>query len=494
MSARVELRVGVASALSVAVHLAILAYVSWYADTPDLGFEITLPAEVEFGLTEGATVQGGMTAAPTPATPPGGENAAAKSRGQGLDGGIADASVADASVDAGRRRRRRDAGTTDGGVGEGGRPVDALGVASAIVDAGVRDGAAQIAAAGGGPGEAGAGATGSDETRLPAGAQIALRIDMARIRRSPLAPDVRAFLAAIPDWQAVLGGSEIRPVDDLDRVLIASPNMQRSRMLLAGRYEGDVARVRDVVARMAKNRGVDAPWRDLGGENSGIQVAPWPNEDETERTIALVGPRHFTITRPEDLPRMLAVARARAERNAGEGRQAGEPDPPLGPDALVEMEEGEALSLEIEGARRFVRGRNASDVSGIPTRMHISVREMDPSNPRARVAVEARGWYETPQQASEARELWNQARESYARSPWVALAGMSAPLRSGTIEAEGNVIRFRTQLGPQQLRLVLAYLQGAMQQQARRERERTGGSLAPGGTREPHRTPVPDPR
>jgi hypothetical protein len=71
---------------------------------------------------------------------------------------------------------------------------------------------------------------------LPPGAQIAVRVDMQRIRASPIAEDVRGLLAAIPDWKALLDGSGIDPVDDIDRLLLATPNLQRSRVVIAGRY------------------------------------------------------------------------------------------------------------------------------------------------------------------------------------------------------------------------------------------------------------------
>ena len=50
---------------------------------------------------------------------------------------------------------------------------------------------------------------------MPPGAQLALRIDMKRVRESPLGPDVTRFLHGVPDWQLILAGSGIDPVADL---------------------------------------------------------------------------------------------------------------------------------------------------------------------------------------------------------------------------------------------------------------------------------------
>ena len=63
---------------------------------------------------------------------------------------------------------------------------------------------------------------------LPPGGQIALRLDLDRVRQSPARPDVERLLHALPDWQAILGtcGS---PALDLSRVFIHTPNLRPRR-------------------------------------------------------------------------------------------------------------------------------------------------------------------------------------------------------------------------------------------------------------------------
>ncbi len=420
---------------SVVVHAAALGYVVWGATTPPLDIELGLPSEVEFGLTEAMTVESGppggvqpaAQAAPPPEPPSEPEDAQ-----EGLP-----------AVDAGARRRERDAGPpADAGV-----PADAGSGPDLVASDDPGEGDRPQ-----GEGSA-VGGEGTGATELPPGAQIAMRLDMARIRRSPLAEDVRRVLGEIPDWQIVLAGSGIEPLDDLDRVLIASPNLQRSRMLLAGRYEGDVNRVREIVSRMAAAAGVEASWR----TEHGVEVARWPDADETERVIALVGPRHFTITRPEDLPRLLAVARVRAEEETPEGAEQ-----PPGADALLSMPDGAALTLEVEGARQFARGPR-----GVPARAAVVVTER--SGGGAEIVVT--GTYDSPEQAEEALAFWDRAREAYAGNLLVAAVGMSSTLRDMELSAEAEVLRARTTLSAQQLRLVLGYVHGMLRDQAaRRER------------------------
>lgn len=466
-------RPGVGAALGVAgsllLHGALVLYVGLSVSTPDLDLEFQLPSEVEFGLTEGMTATtgppGGATeppptepAATEPAEPPSEEGLSAADAGAraGPDAGPPepdDAGVpADGGHDAGPERER---------------------VASAAEDEG------QPEASDG----TGVGGEGEGTVELPPGAQIAMRIDMARIRRSPLATDVRALLGEIPDWQMVLDGSGIEPLDDLERVLIASPNLQRSRMLLAGRYEGEAGRVREIVQRMAAARGVPASWR----TEHGVPVAPWPDADETERVIAIVGPHHFTITRPEDLPRLLAVARVRAEQedDDGEDDEGAEPAEaePTGADALLSMPEGSALTLEVEGVRQFVRAPR-----GVPTRVRLVVNE----RPAGGAELMAEGTYESERLAAEAREFWEHARASYAGHIVVQLTGMSSALADMELVVEGDRLTARTALNARQLRLALDYVQGVLREQARRrERALQRQQAAPPATTSPPAPPSP---
>lgn len=403
---------------SLVLHVALVAWVIARTELPDVGFTLSLPMDVELGMTEGVRVASSAPPSPPPppSTPP-----PSGAHGEGAsDGGV----PSDASVDAGHRRRRpRDAGS------DGAEELVASAEADAAVDAvGDRSGLAAYA---------------------PPGAQIALRLDMARIRSSPLAPDVRQLLAAIPDWQLLLEGSEIDPLADLDRLMIATPNLQRERLVMSGRWVGDDAKVRDAVARLAAARGVPAEWR----RQRGIDVAPWANADETERVIALVGPSEFTITRPTDLPRILAIAHARRL----ERRQDGGPDPGDA-DALLAMGEGNALEIDIEGARRFVQG----PTEDVPERLHVGVTQRADGG----ASVYASGTFETPERASASRDVWDRMRDRAARSPVLALVGLDTTLREATLTADGATLRFHAELGERELRLILAFLGSQLAQRA----------------------------
>jgi hypothetical protein len=276
--------------------------------------------------------------------------------------------------------------------------------------------------------------------RIPEGAQIAIRVDMDRIRGSVVAADVRELLAAIPDFRALLEGSGVEPVTQLDRLLIATPNLQREKVVIAGRYLGGVETVEGAVRALAEARGVAAPWT----RTAGVATAPWANRDPTERVIALVGPQHFVIARPTDLPRVLAIAAARKVRGAKKGKEREHPA-----DALLSMEPLEGLSLEVEGVGQFVRkGRQ-----GIPRTLRLSATENSPQ----RVALRAHLQFEDEGQAQVGLTFWDGARKTYARNPLVALLGLGAPLNDAELTQHGTDVDAVITLSADQARLILGY-------------------------------------
>lgn len=179
--------------------------------------------------------------------------------------------------------------------------------------------------------------------------------------------------------------------------MLASPNLSHRRVVIAGRHthEPGPAYVQGVVSRYAAAQGTTATWR----TQDGYPVAPWPNPDPTERVIARVGPQHFTISRPQDLERILSIAQARAENDEDEV----DLEDASGPDALLSMSAGEALSLEVEGAQRFARG----NITHVPERFRIAVRPTEDG----RVAISGNAFFEDAETAAQARAFWEQRRQ-----------------------------------------------------------------------------------
>ena len=396
-------------ACSLFLHLGAALLGAVFLRAPELDIEFELPMDVEFGTSEALTV----SPVSTPVTAP------PASAPEGAAAAAASAAAAAAS----------DAGPADAGLPAPEAP-DASVHKPHAHDAGLAQASLHVDA-------------GALPARLPAGAQIALRVDMARIRTSPIVGDVRALLAAIPDWKALLDGSGIDPIEQVDRLLIATPNLQREKIVLAGRYLGGEQVVRDAVERLAAAKGESASWHSEGN----VQVAPWANQDATARVIALVGPQHFAIARAEDLPRVLAIAAVRSQRGKkGAAKAAAQ----LPAEALLSMEANEGLSLEVEGAAQFVRRARR----GIPERLRLSVIEL----PGTRAELRGVLTYLDAAQAADARSYWNELRDRYASNTLVALLGLSEPLQNATVEQRELEVRVDVRLTVEQMRLIMGYV------------------------------------
>jgi hypothetical protein len=269
---------------------------------------------------------------------------------------------------------------------------------------------------------------------------------MKRVRESPLAPDVTSFLRGVPDWQLLLEGSGIDPVEDLDRLLVATPNLQRSKLVLAGRHRRDAGFARKSVKRLARSQGKGVRWR----QRYGVATAPWYNIDRTPRTIALLSAHDFSITRRQDLGRVLAMTKARELRDAKkEGLVAAR-----GPDALLSMGPGEAISLEVEGVHRFIIG----SIKHVPVRLRLAVRETGADE--ATVSVLAT--YASESHARDASVYWKKVAQFYSQQLIMALSGFGKTLRRMEFAPEEDRLRVSFTLSADQIRFILSYAEGRL--------------------------------
>ena len=277
----------------------------------------------------------------------------------------------------------------------------------------------------------------------PKGSQLALRLDLDRLRTHPLADEAGELLRALPDVRALLDGSGVDPLRDLSRLFLASPDLRRQHVVMAGRYTGDEGVARAAVARLAEHKGMPAVWR----TQRGIATAPWHNADETERVVALLAPSVFAITRPADLPRVLAVTRATRAALAAEN--AGE--------ALIHMDPRELMNVAVEDARSFVRGARAQLA---PNQLVVSVREQaaDP----AQLEVSALARYPDAGQASSALEYWDKLRGQYASHALVALMNLDRLLRDMALSTSGSELKLELSVPPRQARLLLRFLRDSI--------------------------------
>jgi hypothetical protein len=232
----------------------------------------------------------------------------------------------------------------------------------------------------------------------------------------------------------VLGGSGIEPVRDLSRVLIATPDFQRSHIVVAGRLAEGGPAPREVAERM-NTSGEPLAW----SEEDGIAIADWHGPDLAERRVAILDETHFVLSRPEDLHRVLAIAAARVgpeEQNAA--------------DALLSLAEGEALSLEVEGVAGFLRRSPCV----VPSRLRVAMTEREGGE----VGLDGTAQFASPEDAESARECLDELRRRAAANLMVAFLDLDQPLRSLTLETDETRLVAATSLRQAQLRRILGFL------------------------------------
>jgi hypothetical protein len=390
---------------SLALHVLTFVWLRWAWTLPDTGFELMLPATIELGVIDGTRLE---TPAATPASNPTGTNDPAPPAPPSPPQPETKPPHADATVPKPPAPPK---------------PPKRAGPAAAIRESVAKNGLAALS---------------------PPGAQLALRVDLDRIRDSPLAPDVSDLLGGIPDVHALLDGSDIDPVRDLSRLFLASPNLQRSRVVLAGKYRGDEALPRNAAENLARARGKALEWQTTGT----IPVTNWENQDSTERVLALFGPNLFAITRADDLPRVLGIAQALAQKRKparGEASAA---------EALLAMGEGQLVTFTVENAKLFARGATEN----IPDRLVIAANAPDGTT----VRLTSQADFATEAQAERANTFWESMRQRYLRSPLLAILGISGLLERTTLKREGTHLELQSTLQLEEVRLILRFVRDSL--------------------------------
>ncbi len=425
-----------------------------YGSLPEIDGEFQIPSEIEFGIDDGEMFAAPEPPAPAPPTPPSAtptpDTRASESEGIAADAG----------------RPRHDAGIRDAGVGD-----------ADTTDAAVTDGASEAGRDDGGPDEAGteplvatmdagrprsglARAT-DGRSRQVEGAQLTLRIDFERIRGSTIEVATREFLASIRDFQAVLGGSGIEPVRDLEQFLMSSPDpTNRRKYVYIGRLAGQADYARERVAELAATRGRTAEWTTLYG----YPAAPWHDADDVGRMLVLLDEKHFVLCRQADLGRVLGWLRQLAETA----------DRPLAdaPGLALGVADDEVVSFEAVNLTAYAQG---------------PVREVTPETARLSIVAGAtrdydlalRANYDDAQAAELGTAYWNDLRSQTAAAPMTRLLGMAPVLNGLELQRDHSTVRANTGLSSPQVQAILGLVQMQMAQLYARWDRRQGPPAGP---------------
>jgi len=409
------------SCVSLVLHALVFSRSCELHHEPDVHSPFQLPTQVEFGLADTAPGGGNLTREPPPAPAPPPKAPA-------------------------RRARVRVAPDPNAyALAAASKPTEAAAKAAAVSGAGHEGQAADGGGSGLGSG------MGPGSGFAPAGATIALNVDLNRIRKTALLLETEALLDIVPEWQAMLAGSGIEPMRDLQRVFVASPTLERSSVVVAADHQLSRERVSSAVAQLASEQSKSGAFH----EQAGYQVAAWRNRGPTERSIALTGEHQFTITRTNDLERVLQVADSLAEIRRGQGVSNGELDRHGG---LLAMEEREAVALWVEGAQKYLRFESP----GVPQSIRLSVFPVDQFSNELRI----RAQYPSAERASEALVVLEGLRRELSEHPKVIFQGLKSAVDAAQFEQLGAALRLRVKLTLHQTRYLMGYVTRALKPRA----------------------------
>ena len=408
------LRMTMAVLASLLVHALVLNATRLLPELPDAGMSFQTPVDVELGFVDPAPT-------PPPALPPATPPPEPQQETPQAD-------EAAPSPDSPRHAHAADASipTVDAAIADAAIPA----ASQDVLDGGVADGGVE-----------------SEPIAAPLvsgkqGAQVSLRVNLQTLRDSPYVDLLGPLIAQSPDVRAILEGSGINPLEDLDRIWVASPDLTRERSVIAGQYHGGTAIAVTAAKRLANSQGTKVRFRARGP----FQVAPWPNPDPTPRVLALLGRDTFVVARERDLAAILAIAvrmTSPSDRSATGADSLGHGLLNLGPGVLAQ--------LDVEGVANFIRVR-----AGDPP-VRLTAQAMMGDNDFA-VTVKAIAMFESAEHATAARTRLLDLQKRYATHPLVMLLGFSRVIRNAELKAHEATLSLYAKLSQGEIRNLLSML------------------------------------
>lgn len=123
------------------------------------------------------------------------------------------------------------------------------------------------------------------------GAKVRIKIDTDKVRQHPLGPRIGEILGRVPQWYDFLGPAKLDPIRDIDRLLIAGPELRNSSQV--------VAVLRYNVPEPVMETAIDSLVQRSSGEwLSGATRAASARADRAERIFAFFAPQLLAIVPP----------------------------------------------------------------------------------------------------------------------------------------------------------------------------------------------------
>lgn len=274
---------------------------------------------------------------------------------------------------------------------------------------------------------------------LPEGIKVVARLDMARVRRSPLAPDIASAIRATETWQNLAGTSGVDPVQDFDAMVIGGDALYTDRRFVVLRHPHTEADVRQRILAMAVDRGAPPAWRDV----EGLSAVSWPMpRNEVAYSLVITAPNELVLAPDDDLARIAMVARDHASRRVAGSNTAIEPQ-------LTSLRPSEIATVTLG-----VPPPSRAGYPEPPQRMTVHVDESETGDAVLAIASE----FETEAQATAAHAWLQQQAAHYAQQMMVRAIGMNRPIEEARFELRGTHVDVGTHLSVDELRRLLGVL------------------------------------
>lgn len=273
---------------------------------------------------------------------------------------------------------------------------------------------------------------------LAQGTKVQMRIDVARIRRSPLAPDISSAIRASTTWQALAGSSGADPIQDFDAILVGGDALYTDRRVVVLRHPHTEAEVRRRVLQMAVDRGTIAEWHEVAG----LPAVSWPMQRvEVPYSLVITAEHELVLAADDDLERIAAVARDHALRRAA-------PTDAIEPQLV--MRAGEIATAIIDVP---LPGRTGYPEP--PQRTLVQVDERD-GDGAAVIAIHSE--FTTDAQSTAAHAWLDQQAAFYAQQTMVRAIGMNRPIEEARFAHAGTGLDIGASLTTDELRRALGLM------------------------------------
>lgn len=265
-------------------------------------------------------------------------------------------------------------------------------------------------------------------------ARVFVRIDVARIRASPIGPDISSAIRSTQSWQTYAGSSGIDPIEAFDAIVIGADAVYADRRTILLRHTQTDAQVRDAILRMSVARGGAPTWTDVDG----LPVAVPTQTLRVPHSVVITALHEVVLTPSDDVARVVPVAHAQSARRASPG-DAIDPSLAFGANEIIVAHVDEAPPRRAgwpEPPQRYdVWVTEEPTTHGVELRFHAD--------------------FDTAEHCHTSREFLAGQASYYASQMLVRAAGLNRPLEALALTEQGTALEGRTTFTTDELRRAL---------------------------------------